>query len=535
VRRRLVCGLLLALALAGCASTGHGAASVPRSRTFIDDVPALPTDLDPSATPTPAQIEILPSWSSELVRPQGSRPGPDAQIPPASAVVPYLATSWRVSPGGDITFQLRRGVRGPTGDPFTAADVRWSIARDLAVSPVAPYLFALAGLDTRDPVTVLGRYTVRINVTAPTPFLLGVLASVAGGIYDSRRYLAHASAADPWGELWGATNSATFAAYYISDFLPSRRIVLLANPGSFVHPYYRKVEIKQMPDSYHRLEGVLSGGADHTSDLEWKDYTDALLYGPASHASASILQTGPETESWFFDFASGPLRQPAVRRALSLAIDRAELSGRIFAGYAMPDVLALPAADGEPQPAGYDTAQARRLLASAGYPHGVGLAVYVPASIGNGSEKRELALLSDQLAQAGITLYPHVVYDSDQLLALAASHKLDSSIEDITPLLGGAPFLLIQDDGAALDPASPAADDDYHDPALTSLLAKLRNTPPGARANVLAARAAALVDADVPAANLLEIPVQNVTRSDITGYEAYAVPVTYYEYLHPKR
>jgi hypothetical protein len=33
--------------------------------------------------------------------------------------------------------------------------------------------------------------------------------------------------------------------------------------------------------------------------------------------------------------------------------------------------------------------------------------------------------------------------------------------------------------------------------------------------------------------NLVAIPVQNVTRSNVTGYAAYTQPVTYYENLHP--
>jgi len=99
--------------------------------------------------------------------------------------------------GGDYTFELRRGVRGPTGDPFTAADVSWSIKRDLATSPVAPFLFSLANLDVRDPVTVLARYAVRINVSGPSPFLLGVLAWFDEGVYDRKLYLAHATGAIP--------------------------------------------------------------------------------------------------------------------------------------------------------------------------------------------------------------------------------------------------------------------------------------------------------------------------------------------------
>ena len=469
------------------------------------------------------------------MRPAGTSPGPNAKLPDASAVVPYLAISWQIAPGGDITFRLRHGVRGVTGDAFTAADVVWSIKRDLAVTPAAPYLFSLAHLDRSDPVTVLGTDAVRFNVTAPSPFLLGVLASLEGAIYDRALYQAHATSADPWGERWGATNSATFGAYHVAGFLPGRRIVLLANPHAWNPPYYRKVEIRQMTESGHRLAAIFAGKIDHTSGLDWDDYTTAAQLGWANHTHASILQTGPAVESWFLNLASGPFRNPLVRHALALGIDRAELSGQSWGGYAKSDVLAVPVAYGQVQPGGYDLAAARRLLAQAGYAHGLTVSVYVPYDLGDGNQGYELYLLTHQLAQVGITIKPTVLYDDDQLFALAGAHDVPSAIEDIRPLLGGAAFSLLTNYAAALDQASPAADFGYHDAAVQSLFAQLARTPSAANASPLLERIAALVQADAPAVNMLALPVQNVTRAAISGYAAYAVPVTYYEDLHPVR
>ena len=128
-----------------------------------------------------------------------------------------------------------------------------------------------------------------------------------------------------------------------------------------------------------------------------------------------------------------------------------------------------------------------------------------------------------------------VVYDDDQLLALLEAHKLSSAIVDIAPLLGGEAFGLIENYAASIDPASPAAADGYNNRALTGVLAAIRTTTVGPGLDRLIARAERIVDADVPAIPLFELPVQNITRSDITGYGAYAVPLTYYEYLHPAR
>ena len=85
----------------------------------------------------------------------------------------------------------------------------------------------------------------------------------------------------------------------------------------------------------------------------------------------------------------------------------------------------------------------------------------------------------------------------------------------------------------ALDPVSPAANQRYSNPALATLLDQLRNSPPGPAADALIHQAAAIVDGDIPTVNFVAIPIQNVTRAGITGYAAYAQPVTYYEYLRP--
>ena len=145
--------------VAGCgtgAQAGNPTAS-PQigAHTFVDLVPELPNDLDDTGTPGTETDLLLPSWSGELVRPAGATPGPNAVLPPDDAVVPYLATSWTSEPDGDYVFQLRRGVRGPTGDLFTAEDVRWSLERAIARDPEAPFLYSLAHIDLADPVTIL--------------------------------------------------------------------------------------------------------------------------------------------------------------------------------------------------------------------------------------------------------------------------------------------------------------------------------------------------------------------------------------------
>ncbi len=532
-----VLAALGAAALAACGGSGQGAtatvAIVNGPHTFTDLVGELPTDLDETGTPSPAAASILPSWSSELVRPAPTTPGPNTQLPPDGAVVPYLATSWQRSPDGSYTFELRSGVRGATGDPFTAADVRWSLRRALARSPVAPFLFALARIDTADPVTVIDSRRVRINTTAPSPFTLSVLASYDLAIYDSALYRAHATASDPWAQSWGATHSASFGAYSVALFVPRREIVLDANPGFWRHPYYTQVVIREVISAAARAAAVLAGSATHTSGLDSTEYDTAAANGRADGVSATILQTGPSVLAWHLNLASGPLANPLVRQAINLGINRAEIASMLPGSGEQPSVLTVPAAFGAAQPTSYDPEQARSLMRAAGYGAGIEVNVYT-----NGDELGDdgslvLNILYNDMSQIGVILNTTYVDDTDQLLALEQNPGLESTIETDTPLLGGAGFLIEQDTNAALDPVSPAAEQHYASSSLQALADQLSESGGGPPTQALIAQAAASLDTTAATINLLAIPVQNVTRSDVTGYSAYTVPVTYYENLHP--
>jgi ABC-type transport system substrate-binding protein len=543
---------LLLAGLAGCGGSGTGGAgsgasgakgpsasatsnTTPPGHTFIDLVGELPASLDETATPDAASTGLLPSWSSELVRPKGAAPGPDAVLAPDDAVVPYLATSWQRDPNGDYTFRLRRGVRGVSGDPFTAADVKWSLERAVARSPVAPFLFALGHIDSANPVTVLDPHRVRINVTAPSPFTLSVLASYDVAIYDSALYRSHATAADPWAQNWGSTHSGSFGAYWVAWFWPRHEIELDANPGFWRTPYYARVLIRQVVNAGTRVDEVLGGAATHTSDLPWGNFETAVNSPASDDTSATILQTGPGVIAWHLDVASGPLANPLVRQALNLGVNRIEMANALDDGFDDPTVLTIPAALGQPQPTVFDPVQARSLLRTAGYPQGVTIDIYTNEDQAGGQAYDLLAILRAQMLQLGVFLRITFIDDTDQLLALEQHHQLQSTIDVITPLLGGAGFLIEQNDNVALDPVSPAANQRYSNATLQPLLDQLGNSPPGAAADALIHQAAAIVDGDVPTVNFVAVPIQNVTRAGITGYAAYAQPVTYYEYLHPAR
>jgi ABC-type transport system substrate-binding protein len=239
--------------------------------------------------------------------------------------------------------------------------------------------------------------------------------------------------------------------------------------------------------------------------------------------------------AWHLNIAHGPLANPLVRQAISLGVNRIEIANGLAGGYYEPSVLTIPAIFGQTQPAKtFDPVQARSLMRAAGYPDGITLKVYTSSAEIGGSGSKLLNFLYNEMIQIGVILQITYVGDSDQLLALEQNPGLESTIDTDAPLLGGAGFLLEENANAKLDPISHAVEQHYASPALQTLLDQLASSPGGSATRGLIGQAAGAIDTITPTINLIALPVQNVTRSNVTGYGAYTEPVTYYEYLHPR-
>jgi peptide/nickel transport system substrate-binding protein len=106
-------------------------------------------------------------------------------------------------------------------------------------------------------------------------------------------------------------------------------------------------------------------------------------------------------------FADYPTVKREVREAISYAIDREALNTHIMGGFGEPAAFISPTTFGfnpELKPLAYDPAHAKRLLAEAGYPNGIDIAL--DASYGKYPKDREIAeAIAGQLS----AWHPHQV------------------------------------------------------------------------------------------------------------------------------
>jgi ABC-type transport system substrate-binding protein len=524
---RVTVAALAAAALAACGGGASTAPPPPQATVFIDLVRAVPASLDPADELGGAFDGLENSLASTLVRPAG-RPPSSATLAPAEDVVGFLASSWRRLADGDYVFELRRGVRSPYGHTLGAADVRFSFRRELARSATARFLAGVAKIALRNPITVLGPTSVRLNVTAPGSLTLAILGDFRFAVLDRHAVQAHETPGDPSAHGWLADHLAFYGAYALSEFDPGRKLLLHRNPHFGAPLAFSGLAIEAVPSATLRLSDLGADEASHTSELDWTSFQ------AAAHTSGVTAQAMPATtvSTLVPNERFRPFASVLVRRAFSLAIDREAISRAAFAGFAKPArhpepaTIVLPAGVLQPTYT-HDVALARRLLARAGYPRGFSFVLAADPSEGAGIGA-ELATITGELRRVGVTVVTRSVRSAGDLARLVRSGAVAAVLESTATPIASAAFDIVA--GYLRD--SPANVQGYDSPALDALAASLTAAAPGPPASAAALqRALAIIGTTYPVIPLVEIPAQNVSRARIGGYAAYPAPTTYYDLL----
>jgi peptide/nickel transport system substrate-binding protein len=305
---------------------------------------------------------------------------------PRMRLAPGLATAWR--PDGDNAwiFELREGVRWHDGTPFTAEDVVATIAR----APNVPNSPASYALYTRDiaSIEVQAPHRMRFVTNGPAPALPALLAQL---YVIQRQAGATATTADfNAGRVMVGTGAYRFGSWRSGD-----RIAYTANPDYWGGPQpWTAVTVRPIVNPGARVAALLAGDLDVIDSVPPADRvrlarTPGVVLAETGSNLVMFLNIDHDRDRspFVFDAAGqpmdrNPLKDLRVRRAISLAINRAALVERVMDGSAVPASQMAPEGffgfnpDLRPDP--FDLDQARRLLAEAGYPNGFSLTIHGP-------------------------------------------------------------------------------------------------------------------------------------------------------------
>ncbi len=340
-----------------------------RGGVLLAVIGADPPSLDPHQESTFANIELVAPLYSTLL-----------QLDPYNypKIIGDVATEWKIAPDGlTYTFKLRQGVRFHDGATLTAADVKATYDKIVfppqGVRSVRKNAYtAVQRIEAPDAATVV------FKLKFPSASLLSNLASPWNVIFP-KKYLDQ----DP---NYFKTQVVGSGPFKFKNYTRGATFEGERNPDYFIknRPYLDGYKFFISPETSVRAAAIRSGRAY----IEFRDLPNAEVDAIKKQlGDRVVVQETPMTGQWGIAINNTvkPFTDVRVRRAIALGIDRHtmgkvlyQLTGlRLLGGLMRPgSEWALPEAELEKMPGfGRDVeknrAEARRLLAEAGYPNGL--------------------------------------------------------------------------------------------------------------------------------------------------------------------
>jgi peptide/nickel transport system substrate-binding protein len=287
---------------------------------------------------------------------------------------PAVATAFRVVDETTWEVTLDPRARFHDGAPVTAEDVAFTIARAGDV-PNSPSSFRYATRPIAS-VETLDATTIRLRTHQPTPLLPNFLALV---MIVSKK---HGEGAGTPDYNAGRAMVGTGPFRHVS-WQPGSPVVLERNPAFHgTAPAFARAEFRPIANAGARVAALQAGDVDLIEIVPPDHFArfraEAARFTVAESPSNRLIFLTLDSDREDSPFVRGkdgsrianPLRDPRVRRALSLAINRDALVSRVLQGQALaagdlgPPGYFGTSPDMAPPP--FDLDQARRLLAEAG-------------------------------------------------------------------------------------------------------------------------------------------------------------------------
>jgi peptide/nickel transport system substrate-binding protein len=372
LRRPLLSIVSAALVLASVLATHPGVASAAdtprRGGVLLAVIGADPPSLDAHQESTFANVELVAPLYSTLL-----------QLDPYHypKIIGDLATEWKIASDGlTYTFKLHQGVKFHDGSPLTSADVKASY--DKIIFPPHGVLSirknaytAVTAVEAPDPATVM------FKLKFPSASLLSNLASPWNVIYpkkyldqDPNYFKTHAIGSGPF-KFKNYTRGSTFEGERNPDYFVKDR------------PYLDGYKFFISPETSVRAAAIRSGRAY----IEFRHLPAAEVDAIKKQLGDKVtVQETPMTGQWGIAVNNTvkPFTDVRVRKALSLGIDRYTMGKVLYPLTGLKNVGGLIRPDSEwgmPQAelaklpgfwhdAEKSRAEAKKLLAEAGYPNG---------------------------------------------------------------------------------------------------------------------------------------------------------------------
>jgi peptide/nickel transport system substrate-binding protein len=429
--------------------------------SFSWDLPyGEPPSLDPTQAVAYGQNTVLANLCEGLLR-----------VNPDNSYQSVLASSYSNPTPTTWVYNIRQGVHFWDGQLLTAADIVYSLNRNL--DPQVASLWGDPWYNDVKSIKATGPMQVTIT-TAHPDYVLNQMLATAAGVIGEEAYI------KKQGKAYGTAQGGLMCTgpFKMGTWTPGVGITILRNPDYWDTSHLAKagqINFKFVTDPATLTNALLSGAIDGTYEVpisavdKLRSTSDGHFYlGNSTEFGVASITTKP-----------GPIQDVRIRRALLLAIDRPSIAKSIFLGTATPIYsLVFPAVwsyGKSSLSAAYkalpnqsvDLTEAKKLVAqagnptqpllilvSAGDPSAVSIAEYMQAAAS--SIGLHIKIVEQPPAQAlAIPFEPNVRKHYDLMLQISGYYDIPEPLEQ--PLFNWLPGALFNYNN-------------YNDPTVTGLL-----------------------------------------------------------------
>ncbi len=327
---------------------------------------------------------------------------------------PGVATQWVRTPDGQgWRFTLRDGVKFASGNPMTAADVKFSLDRCRFIEfQSSQYLTNVTSIN------VVDDRTVDIMLKNPAEPILNILAAPSFVVTDSKVVAEHGGDATRESKQkdkateWLNQNSAGTGPYRLTQWVRNSQIQLVANPNYWGgKPAFQRIVIRHFEDGSAQLLSLRRGDIDVAFNLLPEQITSLKSDNNVWIARAIsldfvylALNHSPELNK--------ALANKYARQAIGWAIDYDGIRDGLLGGSATRPANFIPvgslgSTEETTKQIGFrqDLDKSRKALAQAGLPDGFEFEVIYGNSMIAGTSYHVIAQkMQSDLARVGIKL-----------------------------------------------------------------------------------------------------------------------------------
>jgi len=283
---------------------------------------------------------------------------------------PHLAERWEVAPDGlAITFFLRKGVTWHDGQPFTSADVKWSLENIWkTIHPRNKALFAnVSNVETPDATTIV------LTFSKPSLPIFSVINGVGAPILPKHLYEGTDILNNPYNNKPVGTGPFVFKEWKKGEY-----VLLERNPAYWDagRPYLDKLVFRVIPDAATRAAAIEKG------EIQYAPFNPVPFRDVERLAALPGLKVETRGYEWLsplfyldFNVDSATLKDVRVRRAIAHAVDRDALAKIVWFGYAKAAISPVPSTltaffDADVPRYPFNPKKAEALLDEAGFKRG---------------------------------------------------------------------------------------------------------------------------------------------------------------------